>query len=103
MIKLHVAIIKSSSKKPAEDPIVILQGGPGVVALDMMDNWIMLFGKQRAHRDLIILDQRGIGYSQPVLDCPDAKEVLFESYAENLTTAGEEGRYFQYLLGVRKA
>ena len=97
MIKLHVAIVRSWNENPTRDPLVLLQGGPGVASLDNMEGWISLFGKHLTDGDLIVLDQRGTGYSQPSLDCPEAEEVQYASYAENLSTADEESRYFQAL------
>jgi len=97
IIKLHVAVIKSQNEKPERDPLVIFHGGPGVVSLDNMYGWSTMFGKYLAHRDLIIFDQRGTGYSQPSLNCPEAEETIYESYAENLTSAEEDARYFDSL------
>ena len=60
-IRLHVGVVKTVNKDPAPDPIVILNGGPGVVSLDRMTDWYNTLGKQLRERDLIILDQRGTG------------------------------------------
>ncbi len=70
-IHLHVAIIKSSSETPAPDPLIILYGGPGAYALDRLDKTIERFAGVLSARDIILYDQRGIGYSQPSLNCPE--------------------------------
>jgi pimeloyl-ACP methyl ester carboxylesterase len=74
-IQLAVAIV------PARDgaeypPLIYLAGGPGSSALDEFDadpeGWEYPFTR---HRDLILLDQRGTGYSFPSLDCPEFAEA----------------------------
>ena len=37
MIELHIAILKSNVREKALDPVIFLQGEPGVEALDMME------------------------------------------------------------------
>ncbi len=74
-IRLAVAIFKSASLSPAPDPVVYLQGGPGAPLLaslgpvltpaNIPDAW-------SRNRDLILLDQRGVGYSQPSLACTES-------------------------------
>ena len=75
-IRLHVAIFASESSNPAPDPVVYLDGGPGGDALEAVpftfeDN----FGPLLADRDVIIFDQRGTGYSEPSLACPEVLEA----------------------------
>ncbi len=64
-IRLAVAIFKTSSSHPAPDPVLVLGGGPGVALLETVGSTLLL------NRDLILLDQRGAGYSQPSLRCLD--------------------------------
>ena len=75
-IRLHVAIFASESSSSAPDPVVYLDGGPGGDALETVpftfeDN----FGPLLADRDVIIFDQRGTGYSEPSLACPEVIEA----------------------------
>ena len=70
-IRLHVAVIRSSSETPSPDPLFILYGGPGAYALDRIDSTVQRFSAVLAERDLILFDQRGVGYSQPSLNCPE--------------------------------
>lgn len=72
-IQLAVAIFKApaGTATPA-DPIVYLSGGPGGGLLDNVGVFINSSNLQdfTMGHDLILLDQRGTGYSRPALDCP---------------------------------
>ena len=81
-IRLAVVIIKAPYPAPAADPVVDLQGGPGTQLLSnlgpvltpaTLSNW------QLGNRDLVLFDQRGVGYSQPSLGCQD-NETLQECH-----------------------
>jgi pimeloyl-ACP methyl ester carboxylesterase len=69
LIRLAVAIIRSTSPTPQPDPIFYLEGGPGGVAMNSLDIWI----EQgfNAQRDMIVLAQRGTAYAEPSLNCPE--------------------------------
>lgn len=78
-IRLHVAVFRSTARAPAPDPVVYLAGGPGSAALDLAQ-YLFSFGMDRvlATRDLVLFDQRGTGYSQPRLDCPERHALTAE-------------------------
>jgi pimeloyl-ACP methyl ester carboxylesterase len=65
-IRLAVAIFKTSSPHPAPDPVLVLGGGPGDALLEKAGPTYTA-GNLPSNRDLILLDQRGAGYSQPSL------------------------------------
>jgi pimeloyl-ACP methyl ester carboxylesterase len=69
-IRLAVAIYKASSPHPDPDPVLFLSGGPGQA---LLENQGVVFnaGNLLSNRDLILFDQRGVGYSQPSLRCLD--------------------------------
>jgi pimeloyl-ACP methyl ester carboxylesterase len=71
MIRLHVATIQSHSAHPAPDPLVVLGGGPGQRTIDALLAMVSQMGPVLAQRAIVIFDQRGAGYSQPSLDCPE--------------------------------
>jgi pimeloyl-ACP methyl ester carboxylesterase len=78
-LRLPVAVFHPSGTAQP-DPIVYLEGGPGGSALEFLN---LKFGQQfepllAAGRDLVIFDQRGVGYSKPDLDCPEARELGLE-------------------------
>lgn len=97
LIKIHVAIIHSENEKPKRDPVVVLHGGPGRYAIDHLDHWINIFSSVLAERDLIVVDQRGTGYSQPLLNCPEAEEGWYQNWTKNLTMKETEQLYIQDL------
>jgi pimeloyl-ACP methyl ester carboxylesterase len=72
-IHLAVAIVKSSSQHPSTDPLVMLNGGPGGSLLDEFDFFVSAGGikSQVGNRDVILLDQRGAGFSEPSLACTE--------------------------------
>jgi pimeloyl-ACP methyl ester carboxylesterase len=85
-IKLAVARFRSDSGQPEPDPIVYLEGGPGGSPLRLLvlqfDAYLSGLLKKR---DLILFDQRGTGYSQPKLDCPEVKKVALDTLDQNLS------------------
>jgi pimeloyl-ACP methyl ester carboxylesterase len=73
-ILLAVAIVHApdGGERP---PVLYLAGGPGGSGLDDFasdpEGWDYGFLETR---DLILLDQRGTGYSEPTLDCPESSD-----------------------------
>ncbi|MCJ7658675.1 MAG: hypothetical protein MUO67_05960 [Anaerolineales bacterium] len=45
MIELHLTIIRSNDPEKAPDPLLVLHGGPGGYALNMMDYWLSILDK----------------------------------------------------------
>jgi pimeloyl-ACP methyl ester carboxylesterase len=68
-VKLFVAVLKSRSSNPKPDPVIYLPGGPGGSASASIEAFAEL--PILADRDLILMDPRGTGRSQPILDCPE--------------------------------
>lgn len=71
LIRLAVAIIHSLSAEPAPDPALFVHGGPGGGALESLSFVLEALGPLLVSRDLVLLDQRGTGYSEPALACPE--------------------------------
>jgi len=67
-ITLKLAVVHSSSKKKKDDPVLMLAGGPGQSALESYSQAEGGFQSILRHRDVILVDQRGTGSSNP-LDC----------------------------------
>lgn len=72
-ISLAVAIVASKNGSSGSVPLVYLEGGPGGSALDgLVQLW--LHSPLGDERDIILLDQRGTGYSEPTLNCPELED-----------------------------
>ncbi|MEO1049251.1 MAG: alpha/beta fold hydrolase [Bacteroidota bacterium] len=74
VIQLAFARIKSEKSNPKKDPVVYLMGGPGGGALQIGRFWVS--HPLTKERDLILLDQRGTGYSKPALCANFTDDVL---------------------------
>jgi pimeloyl-ACP methyl ester carboxylesterase len=77
-IRLMVAIARSTTSAPEPDPVLILAGGPGGGAIGDHGT-SALASRIREHRAIIYLDQRGTGYSQPSLKCPELAQVFSDA------------------------
>lgn len=90
-IRLNVAIVPARLRAKEPDPIVVLAGGPGQGAVSLAPQVMPLFSPLNDSRDVLFLDQRGTGSSNP-LDCEDDEEqqslqsVFEESLPERLVT-----------------
>jgi pimeloyl-ACP methyl ester carboxylesterase len=75
-IELAYAMLKSTSATPGS-PIVYLDGGPGGSGVGMyrIDEYKRLFDAMRAVGDVILLSQRGTGYSTPRLTCRNSDPI----------------------------
>ncbi len=78
VVELAVAIIPARSGEAREDPILYLEGGPGGASVAWFDHWQDLDLDVLEDRDLILLDQRGTGYSIPSLTCPELTDAFDE-------------------------
>jgi len=81
MINLNIAIIRTESIKKKNDPVIMLAGGPGQAAVETYPQVARAFVRILKHRDVILVDQRGTGKSNP-LKCEFDEEVL-EKIQEN--------------------
>ena len=69
-IRIAVAIARAPSGVPVPDPIVFVPGGPSAAAITP-GNIVVLTSVFGANRDMIFVDARGTGLSQPRLGCPE--------------------------------
>jgi len=72
-IRLAVAIFHPPGGIEHPDPLVYLEGGPGGSALKLLGlrDFEASYGPfLEQGREIIILDQRGVGRSEPALECP---------------------------------
>lgn len=77
-IRLKLVRFRSTAKKPGP-PIVYLAGGPGGSGIEAAKGArFPLFLALREHGDVLALDQRGTGASEPKMDCPDLYFLPFD-------------------------
>lgn len=60
-------ILKAHSPQPLSDPVIYFSGGPGSSAVLAAPDWVA--SPLREARDIILVEQRGAGYSYPSLNC----------------------------------
>jgi pimeloyl-ACP methyl ester carboxylesterase len=96
-IQLAVAIFKASSLHPPADPEIYLTGGPGGALLDDLGTYITSdnLDKLTLGHDLILLDQRGTGYSRPLLTCPELTNFNSTAANEHMTVDQVHTLYLQ--------
>jgi CubicO group peptidase (beta-lactamase class C family)/pimeloyl-ACP methyl ester carboxylesterase len=70
-IRLAVVVFKAQAADPQPDPVILLSGGPGEKTVQAAVNVPFILGPFRAQRDIIAFDQRGVGLSEPALECPE--------------------------------
>ncbi len=75
-IRLAVAIQRGSD--PDAEPVILLSGGPGEKTTEsasfvLNGNFATLAD---GTRDFIVFDQRGVGLSEPALECPEFTETM---------------------------
>lgn len=80
-IDIHVAVVPARLRAKEADPVVVFAGGPGQGAIALAAQVMPLFAKLNDSRDVLFVDQRGTGDSNP-LDCDDdgaqPLQALFE-------------------------
>ncbi|WP_043691891.1 alpha/beta hydrolase [Luteibacter sp. 9133] len=69
-ITLRLAVVRSSAQVPADDMLAFIAGGPGQSAAESYPAIAPAMAPLLAHRNLLLLDQRGTGGSHP-LSCRD--------------------------------
>ncbi len=74
-IKIGTAVVHSTSDRPQADPLVFLSGGPGGAIVAALPNMLQALDPILAVRDVVFFDQRGVGWSQPPLACPELEPV----------------------------
>lgn len=89
-IALNVAVIPAIKRTPAPDPIFLLAGGPGQSAIETFPAVLSLLVGVHQERDIVLIDQRGTGKSNP-LRClnPEDESLTEEQVLEKLKTCPE--------------
>ncbi len=70
VIRLAVSRLRGSVPSPHPDPVIYLAGGPGESVVQSTHRYVHDARFIWEERDLILLDQRGVGRSEPRMECP---------------------------------
>jgi pimeloyl-ACP methyl ester carboxylesterase len=98
-IRVAVAIFRSQAENPAADPLIYLDGGPGGATLETANlTFGMLFAPFLAERDVILFDQRGVGFSEPSLYCDAFYTEYLDVLAQNISINEENDRLLGAML-----
>ncbi|MCG8462295.1 MAG: alpha/beta hydrolase, partial [Holophagales bacterium] len=65
-ISLDIAVVPARAAQPAAEPLFVLAGGPGQAATDLVAMVSQMLDGVRRQRDLVFVDQRGTGGSNPL-------------------------------------
>jgi len=65
-IDLSVTVLPAQSPNPAPDPVFYINGGPGYGASGAVGGMSRFLAEIRKQRDLVFVDQRGMGKSHPL-------------------------------------
>lgn len=93
-LRLWVARIAGTGTEPKEEPVLYINGGPGIATVDSLLPYVdqsRTVALLREGRDVILFDQRGTGRSDEKL-CPELLGALNSISAEALDPAEEEER-----------
>lgn len=91
-IDLQVAVLPALARRPADDPVLFIAGGPGQSAIDLAGPWAAAYSRLAQRRDLVFIDQRGTGRSAPLRCADDAPEAALRPLAEQADSARQQAR-----------
>ncbi len=88
-VVLPVAVVAGTD--PAAMPLVFLQGGPGLTGFG--EDRIRTLIEVASGGDVVVFDQRGVGFAEPSLDCPEVDEALLATLETADDPLEEHARY----------
>jgi pimeloyl-ACP methyl ester carboxylesterase len=80
-IDLRVAVVPALASNPRPDPLFLLVGGPGQAATEAGAQVAERLRDVLSHRDIVLVDQRGTGHSNPLRCESDQHHPLEELFA----------------------
>lgn len=72
LIGVRVGVLPATGKPVRPDPLFYIVGGPGGVATEALADIARAFAGVNVHRDIVFVDQRGVGGSNPLTCQPPA-------------------------------
>ena len=101
-MEIAVAVFSSTNENPAEEPLIMMSGGPGesnIASFTKLMNGGL--GKMlRSNHDVVLIDVRGTYYSKPNLYCPEVFECEKQLHTLDMSS---EATFDFMLESVRKA
>src|SRR5882672_6537011 len=73
-LKIQFAVVPALAKNKAPDPVFVLAGGPGQPAMQIAPLAMPLLAQINTRRDIVFIDQRGTGKSNPLVCATDEKK-----------------------------
>jgi pimeloyl-ACP methyl ester carboxylesterase len=70
-IDVHYAVLPALARNKKPDPVFFFAGGPGQSAIDIAAQVGAMLGRFVNRRDIVLIDQRGVGKSAPLVCEPD--------------------------------
>ncbi len=88
LLKLPVAVIRTTSQNPKPDPVIFLAGGPGASPTSSAHSFKLFAGHALGKdRDIILFTQRGALMTEPSLRCDELRDARASIYARDQTLA----------------
>jgi pimeloyl-ACP methyl ester carboxylesterase len=80
-IDIHYAVLPALARNKKPDPVFFFAGGPGQSAIEIAQTVGAMLGRFTNRRDIVLIDQRGVGKSAPlVCDADDPARPLAEQF-----------------------
>lgn len=76
-ISLNIAVVPAIKRSPEPDPLFVLAGGPGQAATEVFPSLYNTLFRIHEQHDIVLVDQRGTGESNP-LRCVDPDDESLE-------------------------
>ncbi len=80
---------RTDQSLPALEPIVTMEGGPGLASLESASDYKFMLGPLLERHDMIVMDNRGTGLSDAI-DCPGLQRYFALSRPGNLVSLVQE-------------
>jgi pimeloyl-ACP methyl ester carboxylesterase len=108
-IDLQFAVVKALNRRSTAAPLFLLAGGPGQSAIDMYASFAGAFARINRNHDLVMVDQRGTGRSNPLAcDYPEDWDSAADDLAQVraatsacLAKLGPHVRFYTSSIAVR--
>ncbi|MBN1285743.1 MAG: alpha/beta fold hydrolase [Anaerolineae bacterium] len=97
-IRLAVAVFKDEEGETHQpDPVILLCGGPGERCAANAPRLAQVFAPLAPNRDFIVFDQRGVGLSEPALECPEFLQASLDTLDEPDANAAAQARFDAFM------